>query len=116
MEAIEADTVTRRSVADWACLTLAFASTGEFASALAAIDKTKSLLESLTPGINEDWVADALLRSLKLLGKPEEATTLAASYLRRRESTFDRPIPTGFTELTAANGTRNHRPERGVAS
>ena len=112
MEAIRVDTVPRRNAADWACLTLAFAGVGDVESALAACEIARNLLEKLSPGINEDWVADGLLRSLKLLGKTEQARTLAADYLRRRESTFDRPIPTGFAELTAANDTRTHGPER----
>ena len=101
MDTLRSDTALRRRAADSACLSLAFAHVGDVASARAFCDDAIQLLEALVPGPNEDWVANSVLRSLVALNAPTEALSVHESYLRRRASTFDRPIPRAFLELTA---------------
>jgi tetratricopeptide (TPR) repeat protein len=101
MEALTSDTATRRRVADSACLSVAFAYTGDRISARAfCVDAMQSLCANM-PGPNEDWIADSVLRCLVALDAPGEALSVHESYLSRRTSFADRPLPSAFTELTA---------------
>ena len=102
IDTIQADTAPRRSASDRACLALAFIGIGEIASARASCDGAIELLDALQPGLSEDWIANSALRCLNALGATDEASKVHDSYLLRRASTFDRPIPVGFTELARA--------------
>ncbi|MCE9600661.1 MAG: AAA family ATPase [Gemmatimonadetes bacterium] len=102
MDALKSDSSTRRRAADSACLSVAFAQTGGSASARAfCADAIQSLCAN-KPGPNEDWVAHSVLRCLVALDSPQEALSVHESYLSRRASLADRPLPIAFTELTAA--------------
>lgn len=89
----------RKRLVDQACLSLSFARLGDVASASSSVEDAKRLLHNLNPGINEDWVANTLVRSLVAMGAEDESAALRASYLERRKRLFDRPIPSGLREL-----------------
>lgn len=103
LDAVYSDTIMRRAVVDRACLALAFARTGDALAARQACAATIRMLGDLSPGINEDWAASTVLRSLYSLGEVSQAETLRAAYRTRRAKHFDRPIPTGLKELSATS-------------
>jgi len=102
MDAVYADTNMRRAVVDRACLALAFARIGDAQVARDACAQTVRMLEELTPGINEDWAVSSVIRGLYSLGDVSQAEALREAYRTRRTQTYDRPIPTGLKELSAA--------------
>lgn len=89
----------RKRLVDQACLSLSFARMGEIESASSSAQDAILLLHDLNPGINEDWVANTLIRSLSAMGADDQSASLRASYLERRKRLFDRPIPSGLREL-----------------
>lgn len=97
--AVRSDSIVRRTLVDRACLALAYARSGATREARTLVSETVQLLEALHPGISEDWVADALLQSLRALGVQDEREALRSAYLQRRSVLFNRPIPAGHREL-----------------
>lgn len=108
---LRADTMSRRQIADTACIGLAaaYADEGTLADDMMAI--TARAIEEDRPNQQHDFPAEAHARYLRWQHSDRESRSWASEYLGRRLSQYNRPIPTSFSLLRFFDRTRTSTAE-----
>lgn len=100
IEEVLCDEMQNRRLVELACIAHASAIAGASETAARIIAEAAPLLRSLTPSLQLDFAADAVVAALAISGREREGSELRADYLWRRERRWNRPIARAFTRLT----------------
>lgn len=96
------DKTQRRRAVECACIAVAASQCGHPQVAREALAAAAAVLEADQPNAQLDFCADAMVTSLRLLGRDGEASTTLHSYLARRRDSFPRPIAPCLLTLRGA--------------
>lgn len=98
---IVGDSSSRRRAVEAACIALAAARTGRTDDAIEALTIVEPVVRGQSPSFNLDFAADALVETLRILARPQEAADFGTDYLARRAEVFDRPLVPALKNLAS---------------